>query len=572
MFKNELKNNLLIIGYYTINTPYEKEKDKLIESLKKFNYEFYIKGINNLGDWNLNTKYKAKFILECLLKYPNKKLLYLDVDAIVLKPLDFFVNFSADISMRVEDWKWRKNEYLSGTIYLESNQKTIDIVNEWIDLNEKTIHDSKQLEQWNLGIIIDKYKDTNKLIFKNLPPEYTYIFDLTKVKYPNLVPIIIHNQASRLNKNAVKTNINTVSEKKTFDITDSLFNNNELFSNSLSTEDKNTFLSSLQEKSIAIHKKLLVNKKPIINFVLFDHWGWVFSKIIDEYKKYATDFNIIPSVLPLENADVYQYFRPVHKTAKIFFNKLSTTSIYYTKGIHMIHDSVYDTKRNDMDHRIQTLSSFNTIHCTSNEQYTFLKNRNIDNVFYNPLAVNDEYELKKNINTGRKLNIGFNARDYSDNVKRKDLFRDIVLKLDKTKYRIIILSPNLKELVRYLRSLNYEVLTNENDYKDEFKSLFNKIDILLITSSFEGTPLPLIEGLKQGHTILSTKVGEAPIYLENGYLLSTATDYVNKINFIYNNRNVLENNRVENNKKVINLTWKNHVIKQINIWNRIIKQ
>jgi hypothetical protein len=42
-----------------------------------------------------------------------------------------------------------------------------------------------------------------KIKDKNLPPEYTFIFDLMRALYPNANPVIEHFQASRRNKNKV---------------------------------------------------------------------------------------------------------------------------------------------------------------------------------------------------------------------------------------------------------------------------------------------------------------------------------------------------------------------------------
>ena len=42
-------NNLMVVGYYTINTPYEQEAKKLISSLNKFNITHDVIGIPNKG-------------------------------------------------------------------------------------------------------------------------------------------------------------------------------------------------------------------------------------------------------------------------------------------------------------------------------------------------------------------------------------------------------------------------------------------------------------------------------------------------------------------------------------------
>ena len=43
-------------------------------------------------------------------------------------------------------------------------------------------------------------KSELNLNVKNLPPEYTFIFDSMKVMYPSVKPVIEHFQASRQNR------------------------------------------------------------------------------------------------------------------------------------------------------------------------------------------------------------------------------------------------------------------------------------------------------------------------------------------------------------------------------------
>ena len=94
----ELKD-LLVIAYFTVNTPYEKEKEKLVASCNRFGLNYYIKGVKNLGDWQKNTRYKATFVKECLLKFPTKKLLYVDADAIFNSYPSLFINYNCDIAI-----------------------------------------------------------------------------------------------------------------------------------------------------------------------------------------------------------------------------------------------------------------------------------------------------------------------------------------------------------------------------------------------------------------------------------------------------------------------------------------
>ena len=195
---NATLDNLMVVGYYTVNTPYEEEAKTLLQSLKKLSINHDISGVNTLGNWQANTRFKASFMLDMLIKWPNHRLLYVDVDAVVHKLPDLFENYYCDIAVRWQDFKWRKNECLSGTIYMENNERTKRICELWRDINIAEGNQSSRMEQWNLDTVINQLKSEDpQFTYKNLPPEYTMIFDSMRGMYPNIVPIIEHFQASR---------------------------------------------------------------------------------------------------------------------------------------------------------------------------------------------------------------------------------------------------------------------------------------------------------------------------------------------------------------------------------------
>ena len=196
-------SNLLVVGYYTVNTPYEQEAQRLIYSCKNLGLNYDIQGVQNFGSWQSNTRYKANFMLNMLHAHPGKRLLYVDCDAVIHETPNLFINYSADISVRYQDFSYRKNECLSGTIYMENNLKTKRLCEFWANTNRTEGPNAKTLEQVNLGRAIDKMVSSEGLIFKNLPPEYTFIFDTMRKMYPDVKPIIEHFQASRKYKNRV---------------------------------------------------------------------------------------------------------------------------------------------------------------------------------------------------------------------------------------------------------------------------------------------------------------------------------------------------------------------------------
>ena len=132
-----------------------------------------------------------------LLKYPNHRLLYIDCDAVMHRVPILFKNYDCDIAVRWQDFRWRKNECLSGTIYLANNPQTLELCQRWEGNNTSEGPGAKTFEQWNLGKAIEEMRNEGKIKDENLPPEYTMIFDSMRQMYPNITPVIEHFQASR---------------------------------------------------------------------------------------------------------------------------------------------------------------------------------------------------------------------------------------------------------------------------------------------------------------------------------------------------------------------------------------
>jgi hypothetical protein len=190
-------NDLVIVAYYTLNTPYEEEAKKLIKSLNKLGLNHDVVGVPNLGNWQANTRFKAKFMYDMLDKHQGKSLLYVDSDAIVHSAPILFENYNVDIAVRWQDFRWRKNECLSGTIFMANNKKTRELCRRWQKININEGPNATTFEQWNLGSVIKEMEAEGKIKTDNLPPEYTMIFDSMRAMYPNIIPVIEHFQASR---------------------------------------------------------------------------------------------------------------------------------------------------------------------------------------------------------------------------------------------------------------------------------------------------------------------------------------------------------------------------------------
>lgn len=191
----------LIIAYYTQNTNYQNLASKLKESIERLSIPNFIKPIKDLGSWEKNTHYKSHFIKECL-ETKTEDLLYVDVDAVFRRYPDLIPTLDCDIAYRTENFRWRPDEALSGTIFLRNNDKIKRMVNRWIELNEATPAERMKPDTWEQKNMQRSQREFKDIVYYNFPPEYTFITDHTRKMYPNISPVVEHFQESRnINKN-----------------------------------------------------------------------------------------------------------------------------------------------------------------------------------------------------------------------------------------------------------------------------------------------------------------------------------------------------------------------------------
>ena len=197
---------MIYISYYT-KGDYEKVMEThLHPSLHKWDLPHDIQCVKDMGSWQANTHFKAQFCKEMLLKH-RQSVIFTDADATIENyPLLFNfldMRFDYDIALHFLDWMlmWRKKkgqdkrEALSGTLYLNYNEKVLKFLDEWIELNKV----NTRWEQRNMQEILSIWK--NKLQIYNLPASYCTIILFNK-KLPEHYldgekPVIVHHQKSR---------------------------------------------------------------------------------------------------------------------------------------------------------------------------------------------------------------------------------------------------------------------------------------------------------------------------------------------------------------------------------------
>lgn len=202
-----MSKKVIFISYYTKKTPYEEVMNThLMPTLKNFNLDYDIEGIEDLGNWANNTGYKSRFIVKMLEKH-KCPVVFLDADATIEKFPKFLLNISSeyDICFHYLDWnlQWRghigdKKEFLSGTMWFNYNPKVVNLVKEFIKEIEQNI---ATWEQKTMQRVVESHNDLKIL---QLPKEYIVIPRQNGKIPPHIKKediIILHHQASRKYKN-----------------------------------------------------------------------------------------------------------------------------------------------------------------------------------------------------------------------------------------------------------------------------------------------------------------------------------------------------------------------------------
>lgn len=170
--KINVPDSFIVCCFYTDS--YRSHALILKQSLNEFNLNYYFKEVEDAGYWEANTRIKPHFILECLKKFPNKNVLYLDADAIVKKPLDYFNHITADVAFyKAKGLPGMSHNYLAGTMFFSNTDNTIALVEQWIA--EQVDGKQTQVDQDSLDAAMDKLGNT--LTVEALNPGYIKIFD-----------------------------------------------------------------------------------------------------------------------------------------------------------------------------------------------------------------------------------------------------------------------------------------------------------------------------------------------------------------------------------------------------------
>ena len=206
-----MENKFLVVGYYTLNTPYEKVfNDYLWASVKDKGLLWNFRGVISEGSWKKNTGLKPHILYECLkeLRDDKDRIVYLDADATIEKFPSLFneIPQEYDLACHFLDWKeWygyedSVKELLTGTLYIRKSDRIMALMRDWEE-------ESRSGEVWEQKILQKLLKTTySDIKVYPLPLEYCYITSLPNGDKPRVQcdPVISHHQVSRTLRKLIK--------------------------------------------------------------------------------------------------------------------------------------------------------------------------------------------------------------------------------------------------------------------------------------------------------------------------------------------------------------------------------
>jgi len=243
-----------------------------------------------------------------------------------------------------------------------------------------------------------------------------------------------------------------------------------------------------------------------INFVMSNN---VTSPIFDSLIKYLGQENIkcIKTIAPVNNADVYYYFRP-HLEVRL--RPPCVVTVHH--DLLDVDDSLVISKF------IPRYLEADLIICLNSAQQDILRAYGITNTTVIPHGYNSDVFFFKHKIQKNKKTIGFISHFYPRLVKGEVHLINIAAHLPESDYKFILVGRNRKKLANKLIEIGFEVEVYEYLPYWLFGRLYKRLSCLLITSNFEGGPASLPEALASNTPVFSTSVGMVNDYKDSNLI------------------------------------------------------
>ena len=132
-----MSNSITKFVVCAFHTPdYSETAAGLRRSIDAQGLDAYIKEIPAVRNWEAGTRKKPEFVLECLSRFANRNILYLDADARVRKPLDNLEFVAGDVGLHFRAVVKRGRETMhpaAGTVFVRNNTNGLRFVEAWVD-------------------------------------------------------------------------------------------------------------------------------------------------------------------------------------------------------------------------------------------------------------------------------------------------------------------------------------------------------------------------------------------------------------------------------------------------------
>ncbi len=247
----------------------------------------------------------------------------------------------------------------------------------------------------------------------------------------------------------------------------------------------------------------------LINHVMSaDTQSSIFTDILNYYKEFSgDDIKIIESIKPIDDADIYHYHRP-HLEKELKNNSVVT--------VH--HDIKDSDKWLAYDKFHDRYSEAKLVFCLNNSQQEILNKKGILNTVVIPHGYNSRIFTQATYpkKLQDKLKIGIISKRYERKVKGEAHILELYKRLNSKKFKFIFVGEGRSISARKARAYGFDTECFERLPYLCFNDLYKNIDILLITSLYEGGPANVPEAIISGTPIISTPIGMVLDYVIDG--------------------------------------------------------
>ena len=182
-----------LMHWVSFHTPAYKECASLLEKdFHERDIDLMSISFDDFPSWQEATRFKSCFLMACLMVIDDD-VCWIDADARLRKEPSILMDPKLSDKYDLACVFFRDKELLSGTLWLARNPTTFKVIRRWICLNDDEVQ-ARFMEQRNLQLALTEFPEARVL---RLPPEYAFIYDLSRKFYGDVEPVIEHFQKSR---------------------------------------------------------------------------------------------------------------------------------------------------------------------------------------------------------------------------------------------------------------------------------------------------------------------------------------------------------------------------------------